>query len=529
MVAPSVRDRLCALAGLTTAQEDPAEPDHRASERTGPEAVVPPDSPDSALAAMLDVLETPRDPLAVERAIDGLARHGAALREDAAVLSPLRKRARQVFDHPGESEIRLALAATLRALCEGITVLAIKEGENPDPDFQLVSRWHFSRTFLDRNADIIDLVFAGHALPCLSAPSDTTGCVTPSDLLARLADYRAAGAEPGRTDLNLALLRLSSAGRAQARKAFTPATEPERAVAYALGNDEAPGKDAALWICAWAARQPGKEDSRISSLLRKPLPDAGRPAAYTLDVVKKESGGYGWCVVDVVVDPPEARAPPGILPSLFYPPRPNRYFNETPCGNVYTDIAWASLVRPGWTEPFFRQALLAMETDQKLSDHFCRAYLEPLLRPGAVPGPLGIATLAYYLASTDKSVTALAEDVIGELVREQNLSAESFADALRPFLNCGVLPVARWTKAFAGIAALSAPHATFVQRTVAGLLVAPPDDVLRNFGGMLELLFELHVASKTPFDHPAAAACLNGIASGGKLGRFSKKLLALAP
>ena len=109
------------------------------------------------------------------------------------------------------------------------------------------------------------------------------------------------------------------------------------------------------------------------------------------------------------------------------------------------------------------------------------------------------------------------------------LAATGAHGALAWSLDAGVLPVARWTKAFAGIAALSAPHATFVQRTVAGLLVAPPDDVLRNFGGMLELLFELHVASKTPFDHPAAAACLNGIASGGKLGRFSKKLLALAP
>lgn len=94
LLAPSLQPRLSALAGFEVDAE------------AVPEAVVEPmvaspialiESPDDTLRALLEVLENQRDPFLVERAMDGLMRHGAALLERPDDLSPLRKRSAQIY------------------------------------------------------------------------------------------------------------------------------------------------------------------------------------------------------------------------------------------------------------------------------------------------------------------------------------------------------------------------------------------------------------------------------------------------
>ena len=523
LAAASVRPRIAALAGAESMAQPLAAPFV-----TGPrqaEPIAPVADAGEALALFLAVLEECRDPFAVERAIDGIARFGPELRADVTALSPLRKRAAQIFKAPGDSEIRFALAATGRALAEGLTMDDLRRAECSDPDYHLIRPGWFARSFLDRSAEVIDRVLRGISAPLLSAPSDTSGMVTPTDLAARMADLQAAGGNPNGADLQLALLRLDRAGRDTLASSLPRQTEAEKAITYAMGADMTPGKDKALWSCAWASRQPCAADPAIAGLFTPPRPDCGTPAEMSLKVWRKDSDQYFWIVVEVpvTVDGKGATEP---LPALFYPEQKNKYWNDSVCGYVYEDVAWASLLRPAWPEPFFRQALLSMDTTQKLSDHYCRAYLDPFFRPGAAIGPLAAATLGYYLASEDKSVTSLTVEAVAALVEEARLDAPTLAAAIKPFLMSHALPTARWSKGLATIA--DAGHGGFARDVIVELLDFAPEDTPRDMGAMLELLFELCLASGTGPNRPEAIACLKTIPGGGKVEKFSKKLVQLA-
>ncbi len=526
LAAPSVRDRLASLVGASAGAPQ-TEPD----QVTGPREVtpvLPVATAEDALALFLAVLESPRDPLMVERAIDGVARFGAELRGDEKALSPLRKRAGQIWKAQGESRIRFILAATGRALAEGKTFAQLRREVSDKPTYQLEAAGKLSRVFLDRNDEVIANVLQDRSLPMLSTPSDDAGCIAPSDLVARMEVYRERGIDPGKIDLALGLLRLSAEGRPEALKEFAPVSEAERALAYALGADVTPGDIGVLWSAAWAARQPTDPDERIAALFTPHLPDCGTPADPELKIWKKEQDVYHWIVIEVPVSVAETASVDQAIPAMFFPIERDTYFYRDVCGHVFEDIAWSSLVRPNWSEPFHRQALLHMDTSQKLSDHFCLAFLEPFFRAGPAVQPLGAATLAYYIASEDKSVSTLAGEAVVSLLEEERLDAASFASAVRPFLMSAALPTARWTKGFAAIAATGPVGAAFVRQLVTLFLDFPPDETPRDMGGMLELLYELHVAAGAKLQNADALACLKAMTGGGKLAKFAAKLVQMS-
>ena len=516
-VAPSLRARLASLADMEMSPETNVVPIVTESTIV---AVEPVACPEDALALFLAVIENPRDPIEIERAMDGLARFGSALRTDSKTLSPLLKRAEQISDAPGDSEIRLVLAITGHALAQGRPI---------DRQDRLRLRSdNFSCVCFDRNAEIVRLALDGRTLPMLSTPSANSGCIDPTGLIERLANYRTAGAEPGDTDMALALLRLDRQGRSRALQNFHPNGDAELALAYALGGDVEPGRNRALWCSAWAARLPADSDPRIIELCGTRQPDCGVPAVLDLQVQRRQSEGYSWTVVKVAVDPPPSDRSAETIATRFFPASPNKMWQTTTCGSVYADVAWASLIRPGAPEAFFRQALLQMDTCEKLSEHPGRAYIEHFFRPGDAVGPLGAATLAYFLASEDKSVTSLAVDAVIHTASSGRLAAKNFAPALKPFLMSGTLPTKRWTNGFAAISEAGPASASFVRETITSLLTFGPDDAPRDIGGMLELLFELHTASNSVPKDPSLLACLRSMKGGGKTARYSKALLKLA-
>lgn len=525
LAAPSVRARMAKLSGVDDDERHEFEPAGQPAKAT---AIAPVANADEALALFLKVLENHRDPFEVERAIDGVARFGASLRSIGDKLSPLKKRARQLFDRPNDCTLRFALSITVRDLVEGTEHQTFWQ-ELCETGLQTVlSPGSFGRLFTDRNAEILANVFAGHALPMLSMPSDTSGCITPDDLVERMLAYRESGVEPGAIDLPIALLRLGKAGSPNVLSKLAGETEFECAVMYALGADVTPGKIAALWAAAWAARQPTDADARIADLFKPNLPDCGVPAQATFKAWREDAndGPYYWPRVAIPVDNIAHTDPSAAIPAMFYPPKPKYHWNASNCGVVFEDVAWVSLLRPGWQEPFFRQAILSLETDQKLSDHYCLAFLEPLLRPGATVGPMGHTMLVYYLASSDKSVTSLTSDVVAELALSKKLDVDVFAAALKQLLSIDALPTGRWTKGLAAIAQAGASD--FGRDVITQAVDFAPDDTPRDIGGMLELLYELHISSNTTPTRPETLASLKAMSGGGKASKFAGKLLKLA-
>lgn len=523
LVAPSVRPRIAALAGVSVKHEPMVAPPDAGP--TPAQPVMPAASADAALALFLQVLEDPRDPFAVERAIDGIARFGVALQADSKALSPLRKRAKQVCNSPGDSELRYVMALTGRAFAERVRLAVIlNEESGGQSPFAFVSRLSLQEFHLARNREILKRIMAGTSLPLLSLPSETSGLVNVGDLLARLALYRDASVDPEPHDLALALMRLSPEGRDVTD--LPVKTEADRALAYALGHDVQIGPSPELWAAAWRARLPEKTDPAICGLFKEPTTECGSPSNMDLIVARETSkcSQYHWIRVKVPVKPSNT-AKSRALPALFGAPHDNYYLSDCCCGTTFADIAWASLTRPADPEPLFRIALLHQETSQTLSDNYTRAYLEPLFRPGGQVGPLAAGTLAYYMACEDKSVSSVAAEAAAVLAGEGRLTFDVFVPALKQFLMSHALPTARWTKAMKGVADMGG--GAFAREVIVGLLDFAPDETPRDIGGMLELCFELHVSQNALLTDPDAIACLQSIPGGGKTARFSKKLLSM--
>lgn len=523
LVAPSVRLRITALAGVAIERQPDALPD---AAPIAAQPVIPVASADAALALFLKVLEDPRDPFEAERAIDGISRFGTALQEDGKALSPLRKRAKQVCQSPGDSQLRYVLALTGRALAGRVQLQVIlNEESDGDTHFIIVDRMSLQEFHLARNLKVLERVTAGIALPLLSLPSETSGLVNTSDLLARLALYRAASFDPDHDDLALALMRLNPQERDVTD--LPVKTEADRAVAYAFGRDVQVGPSPELWAAAWRTRIPERADPAVSGLFQKPTPGCGVPAETDLIVERERSscGEYHWIRVRTPVAPAnsiKSRA----LPALFGAAYETNYLETACCGSTFADIAWGALTLPSDPEPFFRIAIAHQDTWQKLSDNHTRAYLEPFFRPGPPLGSLAAGVLAYYMACEDKSVSSLAAEATALLSQQERLPADVFVVALKKFLMSHALPTARWTKAMKGVADLGAGK--FARKVIVGLLDFAPDDTPRDIGGMLELCFELHLTQNAHLADLNAIACLQSIPGGGKTARFSKKLLSLA-
>lgn len=523
LVAPSVRPRILELTGASA--EVAPEPEMTAApiKPAVPTPIVPVSTAAEALALFLKVLEDPRDPFEVERAMDGLSRFGIDLRKDETMLSPLRKRANQICKNPGESDLRSVLALTGRGLCDGTFEDLLKNESGTVPSYNYVSRQSLQEFHLVRNGALLKRLGAGVSAPLLSLPSDTSGQVSTGDLMRRMDAYRAAGHDPDPRDLALALMRLSVDGDSAAD--LPNETEADRALAYAKGADVPVGPRPALWAAAWCARKDRRPDTTVSKLFKQPTPNCGLPAEMSVEVKKTTSdcGNYHWVDVEAPSVPAntlQTRA----LPALFGAVRKG-HFGSICTGHTFADVAWASLTWPGHPEPFFRMGILHQDTWQKLSDNHTRAYLEPFFRPGPNVGPLGAAVLAYYMACEDKSVTSLAVEALVAVAAEGRLSSDDFALALRPFLMSGALPTARWTKAMKAVSDLGS--GSFARDVIVRLLNFDPEDMPRDIGGMLELCYELHLAEGARFDNETARQCLASLKAGGKVARFSKKLLEM--
>lgn len=529
LAAPSVRPRIAELAGVACTALPEAEPQITLTEAR---PIAPVDSPEDALALYLAVLEDPRNPFDVERAVDGVSRFGAALRANEKTLSPLRKRAKQVCKLSGEGDLRYVLALTGRALAEDVPLTVIlAEESGHQKNHRFVSEFSLQEQHLARNVGVIDRVGDGLSLPLLAMPSESSGLVRVSDLQERMRLYRQTGREPDHHDLAMALMRLDPEERSVGD--LPSDTEADLAMAYALGRDVKVGPTPELWAAAWRARVPEETDKAISKLFKRPfkltneaVPDCGIPAAMELLVEREssESGEYHWVKVDVPVTPSneiKSRALPALF-CLSY----RRHLEANCCGGTFADIAWSSLTRPSDLEPFFRIALIHQDTWQKLSDNHTRAYLEPFFRPGPPVGPLGAGVLAYYMACEDKSVSSLAVEAAAVLSAEGRLTERVFVPALKKFLMSHSLPTNRWTNALKGVVDMGAGN--FAKEVIVGLLDFGPDDTPRDIGGMLELCFELHVAQNSRLTNERAIACLQSIPGGGKTARFSKKLLSRA-
>jgi len=530
--APTVQARLSGVLGKQ-AQAPDAAPAYPVPTL---EAVHPVGSVEEAVAVFLELLEDCHDPFLMERAIDGLARFGAAAQP---LLSPLAKRAKQLQKReveggysPGKY-FQKSISATALAWAKGTQLAAELEpfyaerypGHRP---FRIAPD-SFEGMFAARSAEMLGLVQTGLSARMLSAPTDNRGYLDPAQLIARLQDYRAIGMQPGSSDFKLALMRLAPEGREEALSELQPETEAERALAYALGADSAPEADLQLWVIAWSSRLPLVADPRIQELVGGEIPGAGTPVAFEFGAGIRRSREYSWIKPFVTVTPPPPQDVDHAI-SFGLPWKCEHiYLGGTYPSWMSHANAWVSIVRPAHSELFFLTGLFELDLDQKLASHPCLTFLEPFFRPELRPGPMSHAMLAWYLAAADGAIGATTVDAMATLIAQDRFETGLFADAARKLIFEGGLPLRRWTMRISEITGNSLHHASAVKATLSAIMTEMPQDLPRDLGGILELLHELHTASGTVVENTALLRSLERVEVGGKIGKFAKKLMALSP
>ncbi len=538
-IASSLRERFTALSrGPGRVIGQVAHPNSAPTSAAGPDSS-PSVEPEAVLAIasfeelnleLLKLLEDPSDPIRLERALSGLCHFGASVPEPRdKQLGPLARRATQIVQRLPSDGLLFQLALLLQAYAlnsklakprlaqdEGIVMAIGLWGRK-------ASQQGFEIAFASRNAWILQQVQAGRACALLSLPSDRRGFVAAAQLLHRLKELEAQKIAPDPVDLSLALMRLAPEGREAVLNNIEPHDEYRAALAFALGGDVTPGRRDWLWVAAAAARLPYTDQQAVARLSGRGHPDAGVVADYSLGFYTH----HGHTLLRVSVEPRIGKpVPDSHLPCLFHLATAGDV-NQLVCGTHVNMIRWSALVWPLQLEAFFSQGLLCIDHDQVLANSPYAGFLEPMLDAHAKIGPMGAALLVLGMACVDPSLKGLALDATIAAVAEDRLDSSRFAAALHRFIPSGYVPVKRWQGPLLELSGISARHAAFTREALAGMLRHDPLEPPRNLAALLELLYELQVATGEPLADKQTIAYLSGIEAGGKLGRAAKNLLAL--
>ncbi|GFE65188.1 DUF6493 family protein [Litoreibacter roseus] len=531
-LAPSLRERAADLCGGEVDRPPEAEM-HTAYAPTSLQPIV---DYDAFITEFLHALEDTSDPLRVELLIDGLARYGADLPPDFdRIVSPLAKRAEQILKSANDTTLRVGLAQLALCYC--------RQSPPKLPERLLFGSmvslgWSHKSTslgsesfvtlFMRRNNDVLAQVQQGLRLPLLCRPTDDRGFVSADALSDLVSAYEDAGVSPSPYDLSLALMRLAPEGREDTLKDLKPSCEVTRALRFALGGPLEIGSGDAdwLWVAAAAGRIPRVDVPQIAELAQVKAPDVGLCAKYTVSISSHTLDVYTYPEVSVKTSPRITERPPDTyLTSLFHLTTAGD-FSGSICGHSADEIRWSSLVWPQNLRPFFMQGSQVFDPDQKLSNSPYAAFLEPMLMPYVSLDDTGTLLLAQSLGGTDPAVRSLAIDVLIATITEDRLAPDVFAKVTIDLIAQAFLPAARWTRAFGEVAGISRQHAVFICNVVTRMMRFDATEPPRDIGGLVELLFELHVETGATLVDPEARACLGSVTAGGKLGKFAKRLLS---
>jgi hypothetical protein len=329
-----------------------------------------------------------------------------------------------------------------------------------------------------------------------------------------------------RFDQIQALLRLAPDHRGTALKSARWVDGPfGPALRYALGGHEKIGADAALWVAAARARDPGGNDDRLDKKHPDLGPDAGRAAQYRLQI--KKHGRHQTLFVDV--EPPSSPAPEFVTVLMNPHPRTLSEFDHMELQPSVADIRWMNTVWPSWHESWFARAAgrIADNLDWWEARWSNRTFLEPLLDPDVPPGTMALLMLALGLAAKDTGENSLATDALIAGIDDGRLDAASLGTALGSLAFTDVVKLSRWARTLSNAAKVSPLHRWVIAQAIQIALEdqsrAPGKDMHLLLELLKESLFELRDAVK----NAKTRAFLQNISTAGKTGRLVRELLDL--
>ncbi|MGA5869388.1 DUF6493 family protein [Streptomyces cinereoruber] len=389
-----------------------------------PEPVAPPAATVAVLVEELVAKGLMEEPVAFERALDGLVRH--AHRDRAAVVEAVREAfPRGTWETPHHFThythgIHVVLASLLGLVKR--SVIDVHRAEVPDRDS--CSHEGLSGVLEARLWEAAALVGTDELPFLLATPTLHTGGIDPSVLVERLRAYRDAGAEPAPVDFAQALLRVLRGD---------PSAERAAGEAAALGTP------AGLRLAAWL-----RDEDALGARVRF-FPRGGDRAS-----------GKWWLIDRIVVEFGERAVVREEFPAAFHwlggavRATPRRCYHW-----IDHRVQWAPVL------PADREVLAAclLPATAHSVDGDQRGTTEPLTALAEAGGPVGRAVrlaLAFGLGCVDSDDRLRAVDALLVLASRGELNARSLGEELAWLVAEGSLKPNRLTDAVRTAAATGA-------------------------------------------------------------------------
>lgn len=532
-VTPSLRKRLTPWMGETPV------PTAKSKEKSLATIAPPPSrlDPSRALQPITDLnelilsasamMESPDDPMEIERVLDGISRLGAERPAGFDKLTgPLRKRALKKRDDkqgtwPIHPELTRALAMLLLTWIDG------HNGFTEDTTKLGCGQNQFS--FLFRRLKALgDSVQQRASLPLLSMPTHAGGWIDPATLVNRWFAWQKAGLEPDIHEQVLALLRLAPENRQAAlSNAEGVSGESGRALCFALGAAARTGKNAPLWLAAWRSRQPQGDLPEFDKVHPKLGPDAGEAARYEWQAKAKhqELGGSTYTSLELHLDRQPKRPEPvgdALLPVLMQGEWLSSVDDKKPL------LRWAATLWPGQREAIFAQGMKLLAWAVNYADAHDRdtcAYLEPLAEPHTEMREMATLALALGMAAEDAALRGQAQEGLIAAIQDGRLDLPALAETMSKLLATGINKFARWAKTLREAARVSPWHTEQVAKLLTQSLRGDAARTPRDIHAILELLVELLAETGTSLTEPLTRQYVQGINAGGRTAKLAKKLL----
>lgn len=495
----------------------------------------------------------------VERCIAGITKFcDKSPEESARMTGPLLKRVRQLISKGASPFCGLApendLLGLLYTFCTG-TIIEVKFGKSKISDRNGDREWtgawfdfegkrlgdydvNMKKPigFLSRRSQqIARQVQKRVPFQLLSTPTHEHGWISPQVLADRASQW--AGPPPDDKDVVLALLRTAPDGRSQALKGLTSTNaEWMHSIQYALGDPQVTvGSTKSLWAAAARAKSPWTDDPQILSAFPELGPDVGEAASYSFVFKKRKSSSYTFIDIDVKSAPevPKVKDPDVVTTTLHTARKIGREYSfETGGfgGKTPGAIRWTATIWPAARESFFAGAAQTCldNLDWSEAEWQNRTYLEPLLDEGTPLRNVGLHFLVGMLSAKEPGESGLATDIAIRAIEEGRLGSDNLGSALHNLILSQVVKPGRWQKALAQIAACSPIHGAVVQVALQTCLSGDPSEFPKDFGKLLELLYEMSVELNLTVTSPECLAFLKLVGTTGKSGKLAKDLLILA-
>jgi hypothetical protein len=192
-------------------------------------------------------------------------------------------------------------------------------------------------------------------------------------------------------------------------------------------------------------------------------------------------------------------------------------------------VRWTASIWPAARDSFFAGAALEIADNRDWYEAHWenRALLEPLLDPGTPLREMGLLLLVLGLSAKEPGEHGLAVDAAIAAVEDGRLGTDNLGPMLAALLPTGLVKPGRWKKTLAEVARISDAHALVVQSSLQQSLQGSPKAMPRNYGQLVEVLYELTVQLGLHVTSERCRDFLSQIRGSGKAAKAAKALLAL--